>query len=85
MTIEIRQTGLGGRTEALAIDGVAGSQSPKVLLRRLGFEERIRGSHHLFRLPGVDVLINLQVAGGKAKPYQVRQVRVAIIKLMEGA
>ena len=50
------------------------------LLRRLGFEERIRSSHHLFRKEGVEEKINLQREGSKAKPYQVRQVRGIIIK-----
>ena len=50
------------------------------LLRRLGFEERIRSSHHLFRKEGVEEKINLQREGSKAKPYQVRQVRSIIIK-----
>lgn len=50
------------------------------LLRRLGFEERIRGSHHLFRKEGVEEKINLQREGNKAKAYQVRQVRGVIIK-----
>jgi hypothetical protein len=29
------------------------------LLRRLGFDERIRGSHHNFRKPGIEEKINL--------------------------
>jgi len=29
------------------------------LLLHLGFEERIRGSHHIFRKPGVEDKINL--------------------------
>lgn len=45
------------------------------LLQRLGFEERTRGSHHAFVMPGVEDLINLQREGSMAKPYQVRQVR----------
>ena len=49
------------------------------LLRRLGFEERIRGSHHMFRKAGVEEKINLQRAGSKAKVYQVRQVRSIIL------
>ena len=44
------------------------------LLRWLGFKERTRGSHHLFRRNGVTNLINLQREGSKAKVYQVRQV-----------
>ncbi len=53
---------------------------------RLGFEERTRGSHHLFRKEGVEEKINLQREGHKAKPYQVRQVRNVIVKygLAEG-
>jgi hypothetical protein len=50
------------------------------LLKRLGFEERIRGSHHLFRKEGVEEKINLQREGNKAKAYQVRQVRGVISK-----
>ena len=46
----------------------------------LGFEERTRGSHHLFRKAGIEEKINLQREGSKAKPYQVRQVRNVILK-----
>ena len=54
------------------------------LLRRLGFEERIRGSHHIFRKAGVEEKINLQREGSKAKVYQVRQVRATILKYKLG-
>ena len=50
------------------------------LLTHLGFEERIRGSHHLYRKEGIATKINLQKAGSKAKPYQVRQVRTVILE-----
>lgn len=50
------------------------------LLLRLGFEERIRGSHHVFRRTGVEERINLQSDGKHAKVYQVRQVRAAILR-----
>ena len=50
------------------------------LLRRLGFDERIRGSHHIFRKEGIVEKINLQHDGSKAKVYQVRQVRNIILK-----
>jgi hypothetical protein len=30
------------------------------VLRRLGFEERIGGSHHMFRKAGIEEKINLQ-------------------------
>jgi len=50
------------------------------LLKKLGFDERIRGSHHIFRKEGVSEKINLQRDGSKAKIYQVRQVRNIILK-----
>jgi hypothetical protein len=50
------------------------------LLRHLGFDERTRGSHHLFRKSGIIELINLQRDGSKAKVYQVRQVRAVLLK-----
>jgi hypothetical protein len=49
------------------------------LLRRLGFEERINGSHHNFRKAGVEEKINLQEDGSKAKAYQVKQVRIVLV------
>ena len=52
----------------------------RTLLRRLGFDERVRGSHHTFRKLGVLEKINLQRDGSQAKPYQVQQVRQIIIK-----
>lgn len=39
----------------------------RVLLQRLGFDERIRGSHHMFRKAGIVEKINLQREGNKAK------------------
>jgi hypothetical protein len=50
------------------------------LLSHLGFDERIRGSHHMFRKPGIEEKLNLQRDDGKAKVYQVRQVRAVILK-----
>ena len=51
----------------------------KVLLF-LGFDERIRGSHHIFSKDDIAEIINLQPKGAKAKPYQVKQVRILILK-----
>ena len=46
------------------------------LLRRLGFHERIpKSSHHVFSREDVPELIVLQEEKGKAKDYQVKQVR----------
>jgi hypothetical protein len=50
------------------------------LLHHLGFEERIRGGHHVFRKEGVEEKINLQRDGKDAKVYQVRQVRSIILR-----
>jgi predicted RNA binding protein YcfA (HicA-like mRNA interferase family) len=50
------------------------------LLEALGFQQLGgRGSHRVFGRPGVRRLVNLQIVGGQAKPYQVRQV-VALIR-----
>lgn len=54
------------------------------LLRRMGFEMRVSGSHHMFRMAGVEEKINLQRDGNKAKPYQVKQVRNVILKYRLG-
>jgi hypothetical protein len=48
------------------------------LLCHLGFKERIKGDHHIFSRSGVFEIVNLQPVGGKAKPYQVRQVKMLI-------
>ena len=45
------------------------------VLKKLGFVERIRGSHHIFRRDVIIDKINLQRDGNKAKAYQVRQVK----------
>jgi len=50
------------------------------LLNRLGFNERIKGDHHIFSKDGVEEILNLQPRDGKGKPYQVKQVRDIILK-----
>ncbi len=54
------------------------------LLLRLGFVERKRGSHHIFRKAGIEEKVNLQRDDGQAKAYQVRQVRAVILKYKLG-
>ena len=52
-----------------------------VFLEATGWKRRIKGSHHIFSRPGVPVLLNLQPEGsGKAKAYQIRQVRKTLEK-----
>jgi hypothetical protein len=50
------------------------------LLRHLRFAERIRGGHHIFTREGVAEILNLQPRGGRAKAYQVRQVRAVVVR-----
>jgi hypothetical protein len=50
------------------------------LLDHLGFQSRIRGSHHIFTRTGVEEILNLQPRGSQAKAYQVKQVRNVIVK-----
>jgi hypothetical protein len=54
------------------------------LLLFLGFEQRVRGSHHIFAKEGVVEILNLQPIGTKAKAYQVKQVRDVILKYKLG-
>ena len=51
------------------------------LVSDFGFSARITGDHHIFYKKGVEEIINLQpLRDGKAKAYQVRQVRTIILK-----
>ncbi|MBM4040817.1 MAG: type II toxin-antitoxin system HicA family toxin [Planctomycetes bacterium] len=44
------------------------------LVEAFGFRfSRRSGSHHIYTHPDLTELVNLQEAGGQAKPYQVRQ------------
>ena len=54
------------------------------LLKAFGFNERIKGSHHIYSKAGVEEIINIQPNGNKAKPYQVKQVRGLILKYQLG-
>ena len=51
------------------------------LVSDFGFSERTKGDHHIFFKDGVEEIINLQpLKDGKAKAYQVKQVRTLIFK-----
>ncbi|MBI5674963.1 MAG: type II toxin-antitoxin system HicA family toxin [Nitrospirae bacterium] len=70
---------LSGTSDAnIPFDGLCG------LLKNLGFDERIRGSHHIFTKDEVEEILNLQPKGNKSKPYQVKQVRNIILKYKLG-
>lgn len=54
------------------------------LLRRLGFDERVSGSHHVFTRENMVGTVNLQPRqDAKAKAYQVRQVRDLLSQPMD--
>jgi hypothetical protein len=49
-------------------------------MKSFGFDERIRGDHHIFTMDEVEEILNLQPNNAKAKPYQVKQIRNIIFK-----
>jgi predicted RNA binding protein YcfA (HicA-like mRNA interferase family) len=49
-------------------------------LKILGFEIRIKGSHHILTRDNIIEIINIQPKDSKAKNYQVKQVREIIVK-----
>ena len=50
------------------------------VLEALGFEERIRGDHHIYTYKECPEIINIQPRGNLSKPYQVKQIRELILK-----
>ncbi len=80
-----------GKHEKLLIKILSGTSDTNIqfedlcsLLKHLGFDIRIKGSHHMFRKEAVIEKINLQREGNMAKPYQVKQVRNVIVKYKLG-
>jgi hypothetical protein len=76
-----------GKLEKLLVKILRGTSDNNIpfeqlcqLLTNLGFEKRIRGSHHIFSKEGIEEILNLQPKGNKAKVYQVKQVREVILK-----
>jgi predicted RNA binding protein YcfA (HicA-like mRNA interferase family) len=52
--------------------------------KKLFGEPRVRGSHHIFKMPWAGhPRVNLQRDGKLAKPYQVKQVKEALKRLKE--
>ncbi|MGD2084007.1 MAG: type II toxin-antitoxin system HicA family toxin [Chromatiales bacterium] len=76
---KLRNKILGGGSDA-NIDFAALCQ----LLVRLGFAERVKGGHHIFVRDDAEEILNLQPKDGKAKAYQVRQVRGMLVKYRLG-
>ena len=51
------------------------------ILLDLAFAERVKGDHHIFTKDKIVEIINIQpLRNGKAKAYQVKQVRNLILK-----
>jgi len=50
-------------------------------MHTLNFQERIKGDHHIFTRDDVLEIVNIQpLNSGKAKAYQVKQIRNIILK-----
>lgn len=54
------------------------------LLVRLGFRERVQGSHHILSRENVSEIVNIQPKDAKAKSYQVKQIRGVIVRYRLG-
>jgi hypothetical protein len=51
------------------------------VVRALGFEFRVKGDHFIYWRADVEEILNFQpLRGGKAKPYQVKQLRNLVLK-----
>jgi hypothetical protein len=80
-----------GKYEKLLVQVLRGASDSNIpfeglcgLMRSLGFDERIRGSHHIYSKEDVEEIVNLQPLGSRAKAYQVKQVRGIILKYRLG-
>ncbi|MDQ2086338.1 type II toxin-antitoxin system HicA family toxin [Herbivorax sp. ANBcel31] len=80
-----------GQLEKLLIKILSGTNDKNIefndlckILKTLGFNERIKGSHHIFSKAGLEEILNIQPVGSKSKPYQVKQVRQVILKYKLG-
>ena len=76
-----------GRNDKILFQVLSGSADSNIrfddlcgLLKLLGFDVRVKGSHHIFSRANVPEILNLQTKQGKAKPYQVKQVRETITR-----
>ena len=62
-------------------DANIGFSDLRKLILTLEFKERIKGDHHIYSKAGITEIINIQPQNdGKAKPYQVKQIRNLIHK-----
>ncbi|MDE7192922.1 MAG: type II toxin-antitoxin system HicA family toxin [Oscillospiraceae bacterium] len=80
-----------GQNEKLLFKILSGTQDNSIqfaelqrLLSLLGFDCRIKGDHFIYTKDDVEEIINIQPKNGKAKPYQVKQIRNLILKYKQG-
>lgn len=80
-----------GKQEKITLAILCGTQDSNIkfndlryLLEVLGFQERIKGDHHIYTKNGIPEIINIQPRGNNAKPYQVKQIRNIILKYKLG-
>lgn len=80
-----------GQIEKLIFNVLCGTQDCNIkftdiqhLLDFFGFDERIKGDHHIYTKKGIEEIINIQPTGNKAKPYQVKQIRNILLKYRLG-
>lgn len=52
----------------------------RTLLVSMGFKERIKGDHFIYKNPSFPERINIQPNGNKAKAYQIKQIRMIFSK-----
>jgi len=76
-----------GKYEKLLIKILSGTSDHNIrfnqlvnLLLKLGFIQRVKGSHNIFFKANVSEIINIQERTGLAKSYQVKQIREIITK-----
>jgi predicted RNA binding protein YcfA (HicA-like mRNA interferase family) len=82
---------LMGKREKLIIKILSGTRDADIsfadvcgLLSDFGFRSRISGSHHIYYKADIPEILNIQPKNGKAKSYQVRQIREIITKYKLG-
>jgi len=80
-----------GKYDKLLLNILSGTSDTNIqfselcqLLYTLDFKERIKGEHHILSKQGISEIINIQPKEGKAKPYQVKQIRNLILKYKLG-
>lgn len=76
---------MGGKTLDAVLSGLSDRNirfdDLRDLLKSFGFRERIKGDHFIFSRTAVMEIVNLQpLKDGKAKPYQVKQVRTIFLR-----